>query len=104
MLGWRSVSEAAGGGVEIDHAVVRAVGVFGKAIGVVVSLPAPIDQVTEFITLAGGQVDSCPPNPIARLSQGDSVFIPVVKGAGDINPVGPNTRGELEHDADETSA
>lgn len=70
-LAWLAVGERSRtGGVRINHAVVRAVGVFGKAIGVVVSLPAPINQVTEFITLAGGQVDSCPPNPIAIESGG----------------------------------
>ena len=39
--------------LEIDHGIVGAISVVNKAIGVIIGLPSPVDQIAELVAMAG---------------------------------------------------
>lgn len=85
------------GHFEIDHSIVSAIPVVDKAIGVIIGLPAPIDQITELIAVAGRQIDRGAPDAVAIREKG-WLPGPIPEIAGDKDPVGPQAGRQLKHD------
>ena len=56
--------------LQIDRAVMAAVDIIREAVGMIVGLPATIDQIAKLVPAPHREIDSGAPDPVSSLNKG----------------------------------
>lgn len=83
-----------------DHAIIAAIGVGSKSIGMIIGFPLAVDQITKFASATRGQVNRHAPNAVPILAHGGGALVPPIKITHQKNTISPDTGWQFECDLD----